>query len=69
MNDIGGFGPRSTNQKVVRFNVSVDEVLLVDSLDSRELLRLVRQVLKNMDRLTICFATMTTVFVENLRLQ
>jgi PII-like signaling protein len=39
MNDIGGFGSRSTNQKVVRLDVSVDEVLLVDCLDSRELLK------------------------------
>ena len=40
MNDIGGFRSGSTNQKVVRLDITVDEVLLVDCLDSRELLKI-----------------------------
>ncbi len=35
MNDICGFGARSADEEVVGLNVSVDEVLLVDGLDSR----------------------------------
>ena len=34
MNDIGGFGTGTTNEEVVGFDVSVDQVTVVDGLDS-----------------------------------
>ena len=37
VNNIGGFGPRATNQEVVGLDISVDEILLVDSLYSGKL--------------------------------
>jgi hypothetical protein len=32
---IGSFGPRFANQKVVRLDVSIDEILVVYGLDTR----------------------------------
>ena len=69
MNDICGFGVWTTNKEVVGFYVAVDEILFVNRLDSRQL-QLVsngQYALKELQ--TICFATMTTVLMENLRLQ
>jgi hypothetical protein len=37
MDKIGNFGSRSTKEEVVRLDVTVDEVLFVDCLNSREL--------------------------------
>lgn len=37
VNDIGGFTSGSSNQEVVWFDISVDQVLLMNSLDSGEL--------------------------------
>lgn len=37
VHQIGVFGVGPSNQKVVGLNISVDQVLLVDSLDSEEL--------------------------------
>lgn len=37
MDDIGRLAVRATDQEVVRLDVSVDEVLFVDGLDSRQL--------------------------------
>jgi hypothetical protein len=37
MDDIGDFGSRRTKEEVVRLDVTVDEVLFVDCLNSREL--------------------------------
>jgi hypothetical protein len=37
MDDIGNFGSRSTKEEVVRLDVTVDEVLFVDCLNSPEL--------------------------------
>ena len=34
MNDIGGFSTGTTNEEVVGFDVSVDQVTIVDGLDS-----------------------------------
>ena len=34
MNDIGGFSTGTTNEEVVGFDVSVDQVTVVDGLDS-----------------------------------
>jgi hypothetical protein len=32
VDDIGGFGARSADEEIVRFDISVDEVLFVDRL-------------------------------------
>lgn len=37
VDDIGGLGARATNEEVIRLNVAVDMVLLVDGLDTRDL--------------------------------
>lgn len=37
MNDVGRLGVRPADEEVIGFNVTVDEVLLVDSLNAREL--------------------------------
>lgn len=34
MNDIGGFSTGTTNEEVVGFDVSVDQVTVMDGLDS-----------------------------------
>lgn len=34
VNNIGGFGTGTTNEEVVGFDVSVDQVTVMDSLDS-----------------------------------
>lgn len=38
VNDIGGFGVWSANQEVIGLDIAVDEVLLVNRLNSRKLL-------------------------------
>ena len=70
MDDVGGLRAWPTDQEIVGLDVAVDEVLLVDGLHSRELLD-VSEYWDAVTRLehTICFATITTVFMENLRLQ
>jgi hypothetical protein len=69
MNNVRSLGVWSTNQEVVWLDISVDEILLVDSLDSGKL-EVVRNANFEVRRdLTICLATMTTVLVVNLRLQ
>lgn len=70
MNDVGSLGLRATNQEVVGLDVAVDEVLLVDSLHSRQLIVIL--ALNNTMHpamLTICLATITTVLILNRRLQ
>jgi hypothetical protein len=37
MDDIRNFGSRSTKEEVIRLDVTVDEILFVDCLNSREL--------------------------------
>lgn len=37
VNNIRGFGPRTTDEEVVRLDISVDEILLVNGLHSGEL--------------------------------
>ena len=37
VNDIGSFGPWSSNEEIVWFDVTIDEVFLVDGLDTRQL--------------------------------
>ena len=37
MNDVSSFGVGSANEEVVRLDVAVDQVLLVDGLHSRQL--------------------------------
>lgn len=37
VNDIGGFGTGTTNEEVVGFDVSVNQVTVVDGLYSRQL--------------------------------
>lgn len=70
VDDIGSLGARATNQEVVRLDVTVDEVLLVDSLDARQLqAMLVHSRGVTLEERTICLATMTTVLIENRRLQ
>jgi hypothetical protein len=71
---VGGLCARSTDQKVVGLDVAVNEVLLVDGLDSGELATSAR--LKGQrgekgwcnpwrERLTICFAVMQHVLMLN----
>jgi len=69
MDDVGALGAWPADQEVVGLDVSVDEVLLVDGLDARQLTVLTIGLRDGMGGLTICFATMTTVLIENLRLQ
>jgi len=70
VNNIGRLCSWSSDEEVVWFDVTVDEILLVDGLYARKLAivskgheRLIRH------KLTICFATITTVFMENFRWQ
>lgn len=37
MDDVGSFRAGTTNEEVVGFDISVDEILLVDGLDARQL--------------------------------
>lgn len=72
---IGGLRARATDEEVVGLDITVDEVLLVNGLDARELQSqaLVARPTSgspiNENIHTICLATMTTVLVENRRLQ
>ncbi len=34
---VGHFGPRSAHKKVIRFNIAIDEILVVDRLHTRDL--------------------------------
>lgn len=43
VDDIGRFGGRSADEEVIRLDVSVNEVLLVNGLNSRELEEAVRR--------------------------
>lgn len=45
VNYIGRFGPRASDEKVVGLDVSVNQILLVDSLDPSELFRVVKAAL------------------------
>jgi hypothetical protein len=69
VNDVGRFGVRSTNQEIIGFDVAVYEVLFVNCLDSGELLDVRRSQSQAFDIGTICFATITTVLMENRLLQ
>jgi hypothetical protein len=69
VNDIGGLGSGASNKEVVRFDISVDEVLLVDRLNAGKLVSLARGEHGSRKEPTICLATITTVLVENRRLQ
>lgn len=42
MNDVSSLGTRPTDQEIVRFDIAIDEIFLVNRLDSRKL-GLVRQ--------------------------
>ena len=68
MDDIGRFRVWSANEEIVGFDISVYEVLFVYGLDAGEL-RQSERVLSEILGLTICFATITTVLMENLLLQ
>jgi hypothetical protein len=37
VNDVCSLGAGSTDQEIVRLDIAIDEILLVDGLDSREL--------------------------------
>lgn len=37
MNNIGGLGARAADQEVVGFDISIDQVLFMDGLDTRQL--------------------------------
>ena len=69
VNNISCLTIRSTNEEIIWLDVAVDEVLLVDSLNSRQLTDVRRELQRASIFRTICFATMTTVLIENLRLQ
>ena len=71
MDNIGRLSIRPSNEKVVWLDITVDEVLLVNCLNSRELkaLLVLEEKIKVGGKLTICLATITTVLIENLRLQ
>ena len=70
---IGHFGPWSTDKKVIGLNVAVDQILVVNSLHTRDLhtTRLVKRRSKikfaRMNERTICRAAIHTVLIENLR--
>ncbi len=69
---VGSLGAWATDQEIVRLDISVDEVLLVDCLHPGKLrYSLVGEGQGEDDRagLTICFATITTVLIVNRRLQ
>lgn len=69
VDNVSSLRPRPADEEVVRLDVTVDEVLLVDSLYTGQLGN-VRYEGQRRDGLqTICFATMTTVLMENFRLQ
>ena len=67
VNDVDGIGSfrcRSTNQEVIRFDVSVDQILLMDCLHPRKL-RPVSLCLDGKGALTICRAVMQHVLTLN----
>lgn len=71
---IGRFGAGAADQEIVGLDVSVDEVLFVNRLDAGELSRCQGHETRHIagpqpGDLTICLATITTVLVENRRLQ
>ena len=68
---VGRLGAWAANEEVVWLDVSVDEVLLVDGLYPGKLkYGSVKQCGRRMrKKLTICLATITTVLIENRRLQ
>lgn len=69
VNHVGGLCARSADQEVVGLDVAIDEVLLVDSLDSGELATSARRKgligVTPEARLTICFAVMQHVLMLN----
>jgi len=69
VDNVGALRARAADEEVVGLDVPVDEVLLVDGLDPRQLHRI--SVVHNASSAThtICFATMTTVLMENFLLQ
>ena len=70
VDDISRLGPCSADKEVVWLDIAVDEVLLVDSLDSRQLRRSLEDRWNQLIvLLTICLATMTTVLMEKRLLQ
>jgi hypothetical protein len=70
VDDVGALGTGAANKEVVGLDVPVDEVLLMDRLDSRQLGEVsARKNDDGVSRHTICFATMTTVLMENFLLQ
>jgi hypothetical protein len=69
VNDVGRFGVWSTYQEIIGFDVAVDEVLFVDGLHSGELPDVSRSASRAAAIGTICFATITTVLMENRLLQ
>lgn len=69
MNNIGCFAAGTSNKEVVGFDISVDQVLLMNSLHAGELDMLAAIDLGYIERRTICLATMTTVLMVNRRLQ
>jgi hypothetical protein len=72
MDNVGSLRSWPTDQEVVRLDVAIDQVLLVDGLYSRQL-RTTSTTLCPckcpLARHTICFATITTVLIENRLLQ
>lgn len=69
MDDIGGLRIWPTNKKVVRFDIAVNEVLFMYCLDTGKLAKMSKGISYRAENCTICFATITTVLMENLRLQ
>ena len=70
VNDVDGFGVGSADEEIVGLDIAIDEVLFVNGLYSRQLQmdKWVNMARRSSQR-TICFATMTTVLMENRRLQ
>lgn len=64
------FGAWTTDEEVVRFDVTIDEVLLMDDLDTSQLAKERMRTEMRVDRCitrTIWRAAIQTVFMENLR--
>jgi hypothetical protein len=67
---VGSFGARTTNQEVVRFDIAINQIFLMNGLHSRKLstsMRTQGNELVDEWLLTICRAAMHTVLIENFR--
>ena len=67
VNNVGRLCSWPSNQEIVRLDITVDQVSFVDSLNAGKLPGLLDLTwqFQVQSLLTICFATMTTVFIVN----